>query len=77
MTENGREEEEIKGRILKGSRGLGSMRWLMHDKDVKGPYKVTLYKTIVRSTVLNRNEVWTIDKSPEENLERWESKWKE
>ena len=74
IEEYGHEKQEIKARIAKGNQKYGSLRTLMKSKYLSRKTKLRIYRTVIRPTTTYACETWVLNKTEEEQLERWERK---
>lgn len=74
LTCRGTEEEEIRKRIVKGSRAAGRFKQILLAKDISREAKIQLYLTVIRPTVTYACEAWIMKRGIAYELEVWERK---
>lgn len=74
LTNDNEEDTEIKTRIMKGSKCVGSLYKFLKSKSISRAAKLRTYKTIIRPTVLFGCELWVLSKRNQQILEVWERK---
>lgn len=74
ISSNGKISEEIKRRLLMGSKCVGVYKKLLSSKVLSRPIKVRLYKTIIRPIVTYASECWVMTRQEESKVEAWERK---
>lgn len=74
ITEDGREEEELKVRLTKGDKAAGALSSIINSKLVSRKAKIQLYKTVLRPTVTYGCEIWKLGTVRESKLLVWERK---
>lgn len=66
--------EEIKVRIQSGNKCLYALKSVLASKNISRRTKITIYKTVIRPTVMYASETWTLTKDDERKLRVFERK---
>lgn len=72
ISKDGGESEEIKARLIKGSKSAGALGNVLKNKNISRAAKKRIYKTIIRPVVLYGSENWVLTKKDLYKLEVWE-----
>lgn len=64
--------EEIKVRIQSGNKCLYALKSVLASKNISRRTKITIYKTVIRPTVMYASETWTLTKESERKLRVFE-----
>ena len=74
VTENNDVSEEIKARLAAGNRCYFKFLYLLKSSLISRRLKLLIYKSIIKPVVLYGSETWTLTKTDEELIQRWERK---
>lgn len=74
ITREGNNTKEIITRIANGNKCVGALNKMIKSNTVSKATKIRIYKTIIRPTVVYASETWTLNKSEQNKLARWERK---